>query len=362
MRVGIDVSSLDHEQISGVGTYITELANQLRSLVELTGFYRPSRYKRLSWIEHHFKGPLKILGGPSFNRIRSNVDVYHGLDYRIPRRSKVPRIVTVHDLAFFEEGMTSPTFATKKKRSLDWTLKKLRPEWVVTVSEATRRSLLDRYPEYEDRSFVTPLAADHLPVAPPSAKRLFSRPFFLFVGNIEARKNVLGAVKAFEIFNQKHPDAMLVIVGKEGFRGGEILEEVNRSPSKANIIRLGYIDNQELSRLYQQAIAMVLPSFCEGFGIPILEAMRNSCPVITGNVSGTKEVAESAGLLVDPKDHEEIASAMERALDADLRESLIRAGHERAGLFSWKKCAEQTLEVYRRAYAASSKNVFPTPG
>src|SRR5262249_1949134 len=134
-------------------------------------------------------------------------------------------------------------------------------------------------------------------------------PYFLFVGNLESRKNVAGLIRAFGRLKARpeHADTRLVLVGKAGFGIEDILNEAKHSPAPDHIVLPGFISNLGLVNYYQWAVGFVYPSLYEGFGFPVLEAMRLGCPVITGNTSATPEVAGEAAVLVNPRDDDEIA-------------------------------------------------------
>lgn len=173
----------------------------------------------------------------------------------------------------------------------------------------------------------------------------------LFIGRLEKRKNIIGMIRAFEEFikGAKDPDRLeinLILAGKEGFGFKEIKKKVDCSPYKDKIIMPGYVTEEEKRKLYEQADLFLFPSFYEGFGIPVLEAMSRGVPVICSNTSSLREIAEGAALLVNPKDMHEISSAISNLFDdSGAREELARKGIERAGKFNWEKCANETMDA-----------------
>jgi glycosyltransferase involved in cell wall biosynthesis len=172
------------------------------------------------------------------------------------------------------------------------------------------------------------------------------------VGAIQRRKNVQRLVRAFE---RMPASWRLALAGAaDGFGAAEELQAVESSPRKSAIDVLGYVTQTELEALYRRARIFAFPSLDEGFGMPVLEAMANSVPVITSNRSALPEVAGDVALLVNPDDAEEIAAALLRlASDDTLREDLARRGRERALQFSWESAITKTWDVYRELSGAA---------
>jgi glycosyltransferase involved in cell wall biosynthesis len=179
----------------------------------------------------------------------------------------------------------------------------------------------------------------------------FSRPYFLCVSTLEPRKNILGLIQAFEDVRRRRPDPdyQLVLIGQLGWQYEPILEAIAQSPDFGAIHRLDYLPETWLEVFYRQALAFVYPSFYEGFGLPVLEAMNFGAPVITSRRSSLPEVAGDGAWLIDPDSGEELADAMLQFGDNPaLRSQFGAAALARARQFSWRQTAQQTLAVYRR--------------
>jgi glycosyltransferase involved in cell wall biosynthesis len=171
--------------------------------------------------------------------------------------------------------------------------------------------------------------------------------FVLFVGTLEPRKNVSALIKAFHRLNRK--DLRLVLAGNRGWAMEKIDGLVETLKLGDRVIFPGYVPEEDLIALYNTAEAFVYPSYYEGFGIPLIEAMVCGAPVITSNTSSMPEVVGDAGLLIDPGDVEDLKSKIERVLsEPALRSRMKEAGLERAQAFSWEKSARETRAVYRR--------------
>ncbi|MBX3023159.1 MAG: glycosyltransferase family 4 protein [Bdellovibrionales bacterium] len=350
MNITMDVSHLTDPRISGVGVYTLELIKALRAAgeVSLSTSYRLSRFKKRDQIHAHVPGArLWWPGGLGFA-----TEVVHGPDFRVPSTSRMARVVTIHDLAFLQPEMTEPDFAAKKKRDLDRQLER-HPQAIITVSNATREALIAYRPELDNITYAVHLGGDHIQM-PASTNRARTKPYFLFVGNLEARKNVEGIVAAYELYCAGTSDpADLVLVGKPGFQGQRILTRIQASPQVARIQLQGYCSLAEIHSYYHHATALVYPSWVEGFGIPVVEALHSGCPVITSKGSSMQEIAEDSAFLVDPADTSAIARAMlaVEKLSPEERRTWAAKGRARAAHFTWAKCASQTINVYRQAVA-----------
>jgi hypothetical protein len=198
----------------------------------------------------------------------------------------------------------------------------------------------------EDRVRVTPLAAS--PEFRPMPPQQSANPYFLYVGNLEPRKNLERLIEAFARMPEKEHD--LVIVGNRWYRGGAAEQKARSLGLNGRVKFMGYLPRADLPALFSGATAFVYPSLLEGFGLPVVEAMACGAPVITSNNSSMKEIAAEAAMLVDPCNVCEISEALTRmAQDERLREKLSKRGLARAAEFSWENTARLTLDVYREA-------------
>ena len=247
---------------------------------------------------------------------------YHRLSYRVYYRHVLPRIA----------------------RSCDA---------LVADSESTKRDLLREFSDSLPPITVVPCGPrwGHADVGADAPER---ENFFFTVGTLEPRKNLKRVVEAFLSLKLRFPESpeRLVIAGKVGWGVGELQSLFAANSDTIDV--LGYVSEEELQALYRRAKALVYPSLYEGFGLPILEAMSLGCPVITSDRSSLPEVAGDAALYVDAEDVEDIALAMRRiSTDECLAADLSERGLERAELFSWDRCAAETMYVYRSLMANS---------
>ena len=168
------------------------------------------------------------------------------------------------------------------------------------------------------------------------------------VGTIHPRKNLERLIQSFERIAPGEPDLQLVLCGKSGWRGSEILDRARRSPFSQRIRHLGYIPAEDMPALYSAATVTAFISLYEGFGLPALESMACGSPVVAADRSALPEICADSALLVDPFDTAEIAGGIRRLLhDQGLRQSLTESGKKRARLFTWQRCARETLAFLR---------------
>lgn len=282
------------------------------------------------------------------------LDVLH-VQYNGPRVRRPALVTTVHDVSF---RLFPEWFSLKDRLVLDLGLRSTLPvaRHVFAVSECTREDIAEVYGVDRADISVTHNALPpgfRAPTADETEATLSRhgvvKPYVLFVGVRQPRKNLPGAVRAFCAARvEEGLPHRLVLVGKRGWRGGETERAIEQAGNAVHA--LGYVPDADLPGLYAAAEALLFPSLYEGFGIPVLEAFACGTPVLTSNVSALPEVAGDAALLVDPRDERAITAGLGRLLaDASLREELIARGHERLAAFDWCETARLTVEGYEQA-------------
>jgi len=289
--------------------------------------------------------------------LRKNpVDVLH-VQFTAPPFCPCPVVVSIHDLSF--EHLPH-TFNRRSRTQLRLTVRHSarRAARILSLSEHTRRDIIDTYGIAPNRVTAIPLAApDHF--GPVTDNRELQRvrhnygidgDYILSVGSIQPRKNLARLVRAYaslrgEFSTGKLPK--LVLVGKCGWLYDETLRALDETNVKDAVVLTGYVPESDLPALYSGALCFVYPSYFEGFGLPPLEAMKCGAPVIVGNKTSLPEVVGDAALAVDPFDVDAIAGAIRRLInDSALRRELSVKGQERAQEFNWRETAEKTLAVY----------------
>jgi len=231
-------------------------------------------------------------------------------------------------------------------------------EALIFDSEATRLDAERLIPSAGNLRSVVPLGVDlqGFDIRPQETKEVLDkfsiqRPFVLFVGTLEPRKNVARLIQAFERIANEHPDLLLVLAGKPGWDFDDIFAAKQASNHGDRIRQLGFVRESEKRALLAACEALIYPSLYEGFGLPVLEAMAAGAPVITSNVSSLPEVAGDAAMLVNPLSVEDIADALRIIVSNATKRADLRAlGKRRAANFSWLNAATQTFEVYKGTF------------
>jgi glycosyltransferase involved in cell wall biosynthesis len=285
-----------------------------------------------------------------------NIDAIVSFHYTMPYLTRIERTVIIPDMTFY----LFPSMHRKIKRLYFKTLIPLslaRSHKIIAISQSTKNDLLQRFHKINPGK----ISVIHLGVDRPArgskdreagilaSYGLEEKSYFLYVGTLEPRKNIDGIIEAYNrVMAARGPDRKkykLVIAGMKGWFYEKIFAAVQKHRLEESVIFTGYVDEPAKQALLAHAYLFVYPSFYEGFGLPILEAMAWGVPVITGSASSLPEVAGGAGLLVDPHHWEEIADAMEKLLsDHRLYRDLSARSQERARAFSWRNTAQKTLE------------------
>jgi glycosyltransferase involved in cell wall biosynthesis len=380
MRAVIDARPALDPRRTGVGQYTQQLIRHLPHAdpsseyvawyLHARGLFRPRSFfsgvKAGNLTEKASRFPARVFGPMSSRfgvpRIEWSVDfdVLLATNFLPPATRSPGVVLVVHDLAYERLPETAPHMDDRWRRQFDAWLRKA--AGVLVPSHSTKHDLLERHEVDEARVHVTPLGVDmsSFAPAPPEAvdavrrKYGLDRPYALFVGGIEPRKNLAALVRAFATTT---PGTMLAIAGgsvRWDPRAEERLDAViERLPpaARARIVRTGYVADREKVALMSGALMLVYPSLYEGFGFPVLEGFAAGLPVLTSDVSSLPEVAGDAALTVDPRNEAAIAAGLEQLFDdADLRAMLSAAGLTRAARFTWQATARCTAEALHAAH------------
>lgn len=367
MRIGIDATSIPAKRV-GAGNYIYNLVNALAEIDDKNQYFIfinfslkddwkieknnfdfvnlsfPSRSLRLLWEQS---------GLPLLAR-KLELDILHSPHYTMPILKPCKSVVTFCDMTFelfpelheFSKRLIFPLM-------MRWSAN--HAEQLIAISESTRQDVIRILGVKPDRIIAIPLAAssDYGVIGAERVKevcdryKLTSGKYIYYVGALEPRKNVPLLIEAYAKLADRFPDIPLAIAGKKGWMYDEIFAKVKNYNLEERVRFLGYVPEQDLIGLYNGTRVFVYPSLYEGFGLPVLEAMQCGAPVITTNVSSMPEVAGDVALLVAPDDVEGLSQALQRVLSDDrLAQDLSRLGLTRSANFSWKNCAQETLQVY----------------
>ena len=282
-------------------------------------------------------------------------DVIFSPYHPLPKDRCGATVLTIHDLIplkhpeWFSNQNTINFFDQSLRESA------LHVDKIIADSNSTKQDIINIYGVDESKIEVIYLAAksifctsDHNLHSEEPLESSYGRPYFLSVCTQEPRKNLVGVIKAYELLRKQNPalDPALVLVGKKGWKNEELEKALNESNFKDSIFITGYIEDNTLANAYREAIAFIYPSFYEGFGLPVLEAMACGTPVITSKNSSLQEIGRDSVLYCDPSSFEDISYSMCRILsDSLLRENLSKAGLNCASEFSWKKTAKKTAQL-----------------
>ena len=377
MRVGIDICRLT-DPLTGVGNYIRNLVEGLALVDSETSYVLypyfdtcfPKRYKELARFmpdQPNFslhgldKNELLVklkwckLKLPKESQL-APVDVTHSTNLAGPRMRKSKLAVTVHDCSFLRQpGWHKSGNVEFSTRALKAAVK--RADLLIAPSRFTAQELEEFYPQARGRVRVAAEAVhDSFSAGPPDedpevirAKYELTRPFFLFVGTLEPRKNLLRLIHAFHLMLEQGQRGFdLVLAGGEGWKSGGIINAIHDPVGYGHVRWLGYVPGEDLAPLYRAAYGVVYPSLYEGFGLPVLEAMSCGAPVITSRVASLTEVGGPAVLYVEPKEEESMISQVTRLIeDMELRDELAQKGLEQAATFGKERMGAETLAVYK---------------
>lgn len=342
-RIGIDARLL---RAFGMGTYMRSL---LRALAELGGgeeYVVFARTEDRDLVPEPFEvieanvPPYTLREIVDMTRLtaRGRLDLLHVPQMIVPLTS-VPVVTTLFDAIPFHYALPNPRGTPYVALMMQWAA--MRAARVLTISHAAKADLVEAFDCASDKIVVTHLGADdHFFDAEGRAEPCR---YYVFSGRAAKHKNLPALLAAFELVRRRDPELRLVLAGArhEPYAG------------LPGVIVPGFVSDRELAALYAGSIALVMPSFMEGFGLPSLEAMAAGTAVITSTARALKEVTGSAALHVDPRSPGDLAEAMWRlASDAGLRRALVERGRVRAREFTWRRCAEQTRAVYREVLAS----------
>jgi len=356
INIAFDARMIFH---SGIGTYIRSLLKEMvpckefswtllgdpKSLVPL---FPGIEIRETNAPIYSIREQMELTGKAS------GFDLFHAPHYNAPIFISSPLIVTVHDLIHFR----FPQYfgSGLKLRAARFILQQAlhRAKKVITVSRATQSDLLNRFTVSPGKVRVIHEApADLLeeggPVATEMIKQKFRLPdeFLLYVGNLKPHKNIPLLIRAVRSLREEGLKVNLVLVGKRD-QNSVSAQELDGLLNSEGIFPLGALSREDLIAVYSLARGFVMPSLWEGFGLPVLEAYGFGLPVAASGIPALEELAGPQGLFFDPESLEDMKRALRKlATDPALRRALAQNGRERLKLFSWKKCAEETLETYR---------------
>ncbi|WP_192244047.1 glycosyltransferase family 4 protein [Mesorhizobium silamurunense] len=372
MKVGIDGRNLG-SATDGIGRFVHNSIKALTALGTKVFVYAPGRI----WAGYDMPDGVSIRTGgfngavsrmvwgqtvlPSQAR-RDGLDIFWGPSHRLPflLDNRIGRVVTIHDLVWLHAAQTMRTRTWMGDRLM------MRPalkaaDRVVADSTAMAAALAAEFPWLKApvRTVAPGTTALPAPLGLSSLEALgITRPYALFVGTLEPRKNLRSLIKAYGLLPpETRSRCDLVIVGGRGWKQTGLADEVRDGGLETNVRFTGFVDDGVLATLYANCLFLAMPSLYEGFGFPIVEAQSFGKAVLTSKTSSMPEVAGDGAILVDPRDPAAIAHAFDRlCADAELRERLAAAARRNAQRFTWEDHAKGMLQIFEQAIRQRRKS------
>lgn len=374
MRIALDGIPLS-EPRTGVGHYTFELAKALARSSPADQFELVS--PRLFTSDFDTNALEQSILNLRFNSVRANIfdrrwfvhgassyikrkgiDLFHGANFEVPLRRVCPSVLTVHDLSLLNWSHTHLVSRVRRAK-LRLPLMVRAATMLITPTEVIRREVCDQLNVEPDRVVSIPEAPREVfrIANPRETSEVLDRlgvkhPFFLAVGTIEPRKNLIGLLRAYrELIKSSDSRPGLVIAGKNGWMLDDIRDEIRDAGPNEQINVTGYVTDTDLQCLYSSCVGMVFPSLYEGFGLPPLEAMACGAPVISNDIPVLREVLGDAACFVNAESIPDLKAGMLALIEnPELRLSLSKKSLIRSSEFSWERAAMLTLKVYSTAF------------
>jgi glycosyltransferase involved in cell wall biosynthesis len=367
MIIGIDASRAFLKRRTGIEEYAYQTIKHLRSVISETDtvvlyvrkklVFRKGRL-RLIFPEIDFVLPanwrVRGIWSPRFctqialslEMLLQPPDVLFVPAHTVPIIHPVKTVVTIHGLEYeFCPGSYSFWERIYMRVSIRFSCRVA--QTVVCVSENTKRDVMLLYKVAEEKIRVVYEGFDRIENRESGIKNEYIKPYLLFIGRLEERKNIVRIIEAFEILKEKyHIPHQLVLVGKHGYGYARIAASILHSPFSIHIKESGYVSEEEKWELLRNADVFLFPTLYEGFGIPILEAQSVGIPVVISGISSLPEVAGKGAVYVDPESVESIASGILRVLsDKAQRDDIIGKATHNVHRFGWRQCAEKITDI-----------------
>ncbi len=366
MHIGIDGNEANVSEKVGIGEYAYQLIKLLSNYQDKHKFSiflkdkpkdsLPPQAENWKYIVTLPK-PLWTQFALPIRLYTTKLDLFFSPNHYAPRFCPVPSVISIMDLSYiYFPKLFKKTDLIKLK---NWTENSVRnAAKIITIRNYSRDSIIKYYKVDPDKINVTYPGYNNLVYKQyissdvEKIKRKYGLDnYLIFVGTIQPRKNLMSLIAAYSDLLRKYPNLQLVIIGKKGWMYEDFFKKITDPVYKNKIIYLGYVDMIEIGKLYNGAACFVLPSFYEGFGLTVIEAMASGCPVCLSNVTSLPEIAGDWGSYFNPNYNESIKKAIDKIISPDqkyYRKKLIKGGIGWVSRFSWNKCANDTLSVFER--------------
>ena len=380
MLIGIDGNEANTPNKVGVGQYALQLIRQLSKIDTQNSYIvylknppqadLPPTSK--NW-QYRVFGPQKLwtrfaLPIRLFTQ-KDKLDLFFSPSHYSPPFCPCPTIPTIHDLGYlqFQNQFTKKDFYQLK----NWTLKSIKKaKHIVTVSQFSKDEIIKTYQINPDKITIAYNGVDTPPSIDQKTQQnilssysLKSKSYFLYLGTLKPNKNIPFLIKSFSLFlkNQRtrvpeNQSTKLVIAGKKGWLFDEIFATVKKEGIEKYVVFTDFVTEDQKWTLYQNAIASVLPSTYEGFGIPAIESMKSGTPVIVSDIPPFKEVVQDNGLFINPQDKSSLCQKMVDISNPKIREKYSKLGKNQADKFTWQNTAKSVLSVFENIKSRSLEN------
>lgn len=369
MKIGID-ARMYGPSVSGIGNYVKCLINALQEKDhenEYVVFLLKKGYDECRLTAENFKKVLVDVPWYSWReqgfywRIikKEKLDVMHFPNFNVPMLFTDPYVVTIHDMTpmFFPGPKRKRSSLRRYAYNVVFQTAVKKAERVITVSHFSKDEIVLFFPSIQDKITVIPLGLNpffqktkEYDIMKRIKKRFgIHRPYIFYIGVWRDHKNIPGLIRSFQILNKKYPKRyQLVLAGDNRIADPKIYKTLSEVQLDESIVQCGFVSDEELLALYQGAEILVVPSFKEGFGLHTLESLACGTPVVASETTSIPEILNNAALYFHPTDIHGMAKVIERVLmNKKLREHLLQRGREIIQQYSWKSCAEKTLQVYQ---------------
>jgi glycosyltransferase involved in cell wall biosynthesis len=380
MIIGIDIRNIGKKRTGDEAVFLnlvknlakTDSTNQYLLLTDITNTDDISILRSIEeMLEIKDSKNFKIISLKTSNKFtwnfwtlsqylrKNRVDVYHTqyiLPFFVPKSTKL--VTHIHDISFnFYPQFIKWTDLFFLKTLIPWSIR--RADKVIAVSEFTKKEIIKFYQTPEEKievvynSIGENSCEEYSKDEIEKVKKKYNLPekFLLYVGTLQPRKNIPFLINGFALLRDKMPDYKLVLVGKKGAHNydKEIDVAIEKNNLQGTVLFTGYVEGVDLPAIYQLADIFVLPSLYEGFGIPILEAMKNSVPVVASDIPVFREVAKEAAEYFDIQSLDKFTEVVYNiSINSNLRDRLINSAKIRINVFSWEKSAQRILEIYQK--------------
>jgi len=362
INIGIECSSLCTNRPTGIARYTTNLidalleAKDFEKIFNLELFYKLSRYENRNFRYLPSGIKTKWYFG-NILPLKKGIDIFHCPEPKTIPWKKPKKVVTIHDLAIFKsrfqyENFSPKAFREKKRRDYEKAMRTVNS--VITISQSTKNDVIELLKVPEEKICVVYPGVDKIFLRRDNNdiedqevldSLEISDVYFLFVGAVSVRKNLVNLIKAFNISGLAER-YRLILTGELSHGWEEIWSTIKGLKLEKRIQLLGYVPDSALPVLYSNAAAFLFPTFYEGFGLPIFEAMACGTPVMIGGEGAAPEIALGHAIVVDPHDVNSIAEGINKSLSVNA--SSLEEAKRYAGTFTWNRCVDKTINLYKQ--------------